>query len=236
MSLDPVYVYFDIDERTMLRLERLSQKTKIPVPWKPSGPRRTTDAVVAGIGKSAVEPVGVSAIGLSAGPSFTRKIGLPVALGLADEDDFEHHGIMNFADNVVNRQTGTLRVRGEFENPDRLLKSGMFCRVQVPIGTPHKAILVADSAISTDQERKYLYVLDSDNKVSQRDIHIGALHGKLREVEGVAVDERVVIEGLQRVKSGGEVTPKEKDMVAEKGTREPVLQTSSGGGAKSSTK
>lgn len=226
VSLDPVYVYFDIDERTMLHLERLSQKTKIPLPWKSIKPRREGIGAVASIGgKPTVERPGVPKSGVGASSWLPRKPGLPVAISLADEEGYGRNGVMNFADNVVNQKTGTLRVRGEFDNPDHLLSAGMFCRVQVPIGTAHPAILVADAALGSDQGRKFLYVLNSEDEVSQRDVKVGALHGQLRVVEGVAIDERVVVSGLQRVKSGIKVAPKLKDMTEEKGTREPPLVT-----------
>jgi multidrug efflux pump subunit AcrA (membrane-fusion protein) len=245
VSLDPVYVYFDIDERTMLALERFSQKTGTPVPWKTDTlPRSNASATGLAFGAKVVTQktsaprfFGLKTAGLvGGGGALPWKFGMPVALGLADEDAYPHNGTINFADNVVNRQTGTLRVRGEFDNPTKLLQSGMFCRVRVPIGGAHDAVLVADKALSTDQSRKYLFVLDSNNKASQRDVKVGALHGSLRVVEGVGRDERVVVEGLQRVKAGSEVAPKLTDMIQTKGTREPVVVTNQAGGEKSSTK
>ncbi len=173
VSLDPIYVYFDIDERTMLRLERLSQETRMPVPWKPTRTRKPKDGIVAAIGKSEpLERPGIPAAGLIAGGYLPFKLGMPVAIGLADEEGFTHQGVMNFADNVVNRSTGTLRVRGEFANPDLLLSPGMFCRVQVPVGSAHEAVLVDDKALGSDQERKYLFVLNDQNETIRRDVKV----------------------------------------------------------------
>jgi RND family efflux transporter MFP subunit len=231
VSLDPVYVYFDIDERTMLKLERLSQQTKTPVPWKiGTRTRGRTTGVVAGIGKpEVVDRPGLPAAGLALGGGLPRRLGMPVSIGLADEDGFPHDGVMNFADNVVNQKTGTLRIRGEFDNGNRLLAPGMYCRVQVPVGLPHPAILVKDEALGTDQGRKFLYVLNADDEVVQRDVTVGSLHDGLRVVEGVGLDERVVVDGLQRVHSGTKVTPKLAAMTAEKGTKEPALVTNPAG-------
>jgi RND family efflux transporter MFP subunit len=244
VTLDPVYVYFDIDERTMLRLERLSQEKKWPVPWKMVG-RRSEKGAVAAVGhlEGLDARPGVPATGLVSGGAFPRTLGPPVAIGLTDEDErtdpFPHKGVMNFADNALNRQAGTLRVRGEFDNPDRLLKAGMYCRVQVPIGPAHSAILVADSALGTDQGRKYLYVVDDDGVVSQRDVKVGSLHDGRRVVEeGLGLHERVVVDGLQRVKPKSKVTATLKEMPKEKAARDLQLVNTPRGenGAKSSGK
>jgi RND family efflux transporter MFP subunit len=253
VSLDPVYVYFDIDERTMLRLERLSREKRLPVPWKVTvrarsekgavavvGKREALDGPAAGLVTGGAAPrtpatpdaldarPGVPAAGLVSGGGLPSKLGLPVAIGLSDEDEladpYPHKGVMNFADNVVNRQTGTLRIRGEFDNADRLLTPGMFCRVQVPIGTPHSAILVADKALGTDQGRKYVYVVDDDGVVSQRDVKVGALHDGRRVIEeGLRLHERVVIDGLQRVKPKIKVTATQTDMPREKAATDMQL-------------
>jgi RND family efflux transporter MFP subunit len=242
VSLDPVYVYFDIDERTMLRLERLGREKNIPVPWKTVGGSRAEKGAVAGMGKAPAldRRYGTASAGIVSGGLFPRKLGMPVAVGLADEpsDEFRHQGVINFVDNVVNRQTGTLRLRGEFDNPDRLLKAGMYCRVAVPIGTPHPAILVAEKALGTDQGRKYVYVVDGDDVVSQRDVKVGALHDGLRVVEGVGVHERVVVEGLQRVKPKLKVTAKLDEMPKDNAAKELQLVNNPprDNGAKSSAK
>ncbi len=85
---------------------------------------------------------------------------IPVWLGLANEDGFPHRGTINFIDNQVNPRTGTLRVRGVFPNKDEALSPGYFARVRVPIGVPHKALLVTERALDTDQGQKVVYVVD----------------------------------------------------------------------------
>ena len=138
---------------------------------------------------------------------------MPVRLGLANEDGFTHPGTINFVDNQVNPKTGTLRLRGVFPNKDETLSPGYFGRVRVPIGYPHPALLVSDRAIDTDQGQKIVYVVDTDNKVVSRTVHLGALHDGLREItDGLKPGERVIVNGLQQVRPGITVEPKLVDM------------------------
>jgi RND family efflux transporter MFP subunit len=142
-----------------------------------------------------------------------REGAIPVSLGLADEQGFPHQGTINFVDNQVNVKTGTLRIRGVFDNKDEALSPGFFVRVRVPIGLPHKAILVSDRAIDTDQGQKIVYVVNDKNEVVYRPVKLGAMHDGLRVVEeGLKTDERVIVNGLQRVRPGMTVDPKPVDM------------------------
>jgi RND family efflux transporter MFP subunit len=128
---------------------------------------------------------------------------IPVWLGLANEDGHPHQGVINFADNQVSPKTGTLKVRGVFPNQDEALAPGYFARVRVPISAPHKALLVTDRALDTDQGQKVVYVVDKDNKVTSRPVRLGALHDGLREItDGLQAGERVIVNGLQQVRPG----------------------------------
>src|SRR5207237_4138245 len=90
---------------------------------------------------------------------------------------------------------------------------GYFARVRVPIGYPHQALLVSDRAIDSDQGQKIVYVVDKDNKVAARPVRLGALHDGLREItDGVKPGERVIVKGLQQVRSGVTVQPNLVDM------------------------
>src|SRR5262249_9110925 len=138
---------------------------------------------------------------------------MPVRLGLANENGFPHRGTINFVDNQVNPKTGTLRLRGVFPNKDEALSPGYFARVRVPIGSPHRALLVSDRALDTDHGHKIVYVVDKDNKVGSRPVRLGALHDGLREVtDGLNPGERVIVNGLQQVRPGVTVEPKLVDM------------------------
>jgi len=138
---------------------------------------------------------------------------VPVSLGLATDEGFPHPGTINFVDNQVNPQTGTLRLRGVFSNTDEILAPGLFVRVRVPIGEPHRALLVTERAIDTDQGQKILYVINDKNEVVSRPIRVGALHDGLRVIEdGVQPGERVIVNGLLHVRPGITVEPKLVDM------------------------
>jgi len=131
-----------------------------------------------------------------------------VHLGLTNEKGYPHVGKLDFVDNAVDAGTGTLRMRGLFENKDRLLTPGLFVRIRLPLGGSHDAVLVIDRAIDTDQGQKILYVVNRDNVVEKRLVKLGSLHDGLREIEsGVNAKEQVVIEGIQRVRDGAKVAP-----------------------------
>jgi len=143
----------------------------------------------------------------------------PVYMGLADEQGVPHKGYIDFGNNVVSSSTGTITVRGVFENPSsptgrRLLRPGMFVRVRLPISPLHSALLVSERALGTDQGSKFLYVVDSQNTVQYRPVKIGALQDDgLRVIdEGLKADERVVVSGLQLVRAGMKVEVDEQPM------------------------
>jgi RND family efflux transporter MFP subunit len=136
-----------------------------------------------------------------------------VLLGLVNEEGYPHKGTIDFLDNQVDPNTGTLRVRGVFPNKDRSLTPGLFARIRVPLGNPHKALLVTDRAIDTDQGQKVVYVVVGDDVVEKRAARLGRLHDGLREIEaGVKPGERVIVDGIQRVRGGITVVPRLAEM------------------------
>ena len=139
--------------------------------------------------------------------------GPPVELAIGDERDYPHRGTIDFVDNQVDPGTGTMRMRGVFANEDRLLTPGLFARVRVPLGDPHPAILVTDRAIDTDQGVKLVYVVNSDKVVEKRIVRLGRVHDSLREIEdGVKAGDRVVVDGIQRIRPGVTADPKLVEM------------------------
>jgi RND family efflux transporter MFP subunit len=181
VSLDPMYLYFDVDERTVLKLRVLVREGKLP--------SREEGAVV------------------------------PILAALGDEEGFPHKGVINFSDNKVNPRTGTLRVRGVIANPvdkgrnSRLLSPGLFARVRLPLSEPHRALLVTERAIDTDQGQKILYLVNAKNEVDSRPVRLGAIYDGLRAIEdGLKAGERVIVVGLQQVRPGALVEPKLVDM------------------------
>ena len=149
--------------------------------------------------------------------------GAPVELAVGDERDYPHHGTIDFVDNQVDPGTGTIRMRGVFANEDRLLTPGLFARVRVPLGDPHPAILVTDRAIDTDQGVKLVYVVSRDNVVEKRIVRLGRVHDSLREIEeGVKVGDRVVVDGIQRIRPGVTADPKLVEMPVYLDSRRPA--------------
>jgi membrane fusion protein, multidrug efflux system len=135
----------------------------------------------------------------------------PVRLKLLDEQDFSHYGRIDFVDNVLDRSTGTIRGRAQFSNSDGLFKPGLFARVQVPGSAPYQALMVPNVAIGTEQVRKFVYVVDKDNVARQRFVTLGQVVDDLRVIrDGVSANDRVVINGLMRVRPGQKVTPEEQ--------------------------
>ncbi len=169
VSVDPMHVYFEMDEPTLLRTRRAVAQGKITPHADPSK--------------------------------------VPVFMGLQGEEGFPHEGTINFVNNQVNPTTGTILVRGVFANAvlksgHRLFSPGMFARIRLPIGTAHQALLVLESAIGSDQGRKFVYVVDADNKVRSQKVVTGALEDDNMRVveEGVKPDEWVVSGGLLQVR------------------------------------
>jgi multidrug efflux system membrane fusion protein len=141
----------------------------------------------------------------------------PVMLGLAHEKDYPHQGRIDFADNQIDPNTGTLKVRGIFGNADRSLTPGLFARISLPLGGAHRAVLVADRVVDTDQGQKVVYVVNGENVVDKRPVQLGRLHDGMREIlSGVKPTERVVVDGIQRVRSGVTVDPRVIEMPASK--------------------
>jgi RND family efflux transporter MFP subunit len=134
-----------------------------------------------------------------------------VSLRLIDEPDYAHEGRMDFVDNTIDRASGTIRGRAVFANSHGVFTPGMFGRVRVPASPPSTALLVPDSAIGTEQARKYVLVVDGDNKVQQKYVTLGQLSGDQRVIKtGLAAEDRVVVNGLMRARPGIKVKPQEQ--------------------------
>lgn len=152
---------------------------------------------------------------------------IPVYMSLQGQTGFPYEGTINFINNRVDPTTGTLTVRGVFDNPlpehgARKLAAGNFVKIHLPLGEPRQALLVVDRALGTDQGLKYLYVVDADNKVQYRRVTVGALQEDgLRVIEtGLKPDERVVVSGLQFVRPRMTVKTEETPMPIVKPVRQ----------------
>ncbi len=164
VSLDPLYLYGDADERAILKYRRLSQEGKR-----------------------------VSA----------RDAEIPAEMALADETGFPHKGYMDFVDNRVDPNTGTIRARGVFSNADHSLSPGFFARIRIPGSGKYPALLIPDRALGSDQAQKFVYVVNAEKKAEFRPVMIGPVIDGLRVVkEGLKPGEQIIVEGLIRVRPG----------------------------------
>jgi RND family efflux transporter MFP subunit len=138
----------------------------------------------------------------------TRERSTLVNVKLVDEDDWSRQGQMNFVDNVVDQGSGTMRARAEFPNPDLLIAPGQFGTIRIPGSPPYEAVLVPDEAIVTDQAQKLVMTVNEDNRIEPRVIRPGPTELGLRIVRrGLEPSDRIVTNGLLRVRPGMEVTP-----------------------------
>jgi membrane fusion protein, multidrug efflux system len=143
---------------------------------------------------------------------------VPVEIGTQTESGYPHKGKLDYVAPQVDPSTGTLEVRGIFDNKDLALLPGLFVRVRVPVQRIDKGILVEDIAIGTNQLGEYVLIVGKDNTVEQRQVKLGQISGRLRVVEsGLTGDEWVITEGLQRAVPGNKVDPEKKTMTAAAG-------------------
>jgi multidrug efflux system membrane fusion protein len=172
VSLDPIYGYFDVDERAYLKYSRL---------W--SNGQRTS----------------------------SREVNLPVDLGLADETGFPHQGQLDFIDNRLDPNTGTMTGRAVFSNPNLTLIPGLFARIRLPGSSQYQALLIPDEAIGTDQTQRFAFVVNDQNTAEYRKVALGPIIDGLRVIrDGLKSEEWVVVNGVQRVRAGAQVDPQQQ--------------------------
>ena len=190
----PVYAYFDVDERTFLDLQKLQTEWLNPLVKLKAG----------------LSLPGVNSLPVDGGITLLAQS--KVLMRLANEDKYTRIGAINFVDNRVIATSGTIRMRGVFENDSGDLTSGLFARVRLPIGKPYKALLVPDEALLSDQGRKYLYVVNANNEVVYHDVELGQLIEGLRVIKkGLSADEQVIVVGMQRVRPKQNVAVKTQE-------------------------
>ena len=193
VSLDYLYATFDVDERTVMKFRELIKKGEI---------------------------------------TSSREHARVVYIGTADhEDSFPLSGLITFTDNQIDANTGTLRVRAQILNPkvDRppwyMLSPGQFIRVRLPIGNPRSSVLVPERALGTDQGQKFVFVVNDRDEVVRRNVRLGPQYGTMRVIEDNVLkpDDRVIVDGLLRVRQGTKVNPRpaEPGAAAETGVPPP---------------
>jgi RND family efflux transporter MFP subunit len=135
---------------------------------------------------------------------------LAVSLKLIDEASFSHQGHIDFIDNVIDRSTGTMRIRAAFANSDDVFTPGMFARIKIPASKPYTALLVPDEAIGSEQVRKVVMTVNADNTVVPKYVELGALVNGMRVIrKGLAAEDRVIVNGLVRARPGMKVAPRD---------------------------
>jgi membrane fusion protein, multidrug efflux system len=146
----------------------------------------------------------------------SRDAGNPVQVGLANEEGFPHAGTVDFIDNQLNPQTGTIRARAVLQNRDGQFTPGLFARVQLLGSGEYTAILIDDRAVNTDQSQKYVLLLGANNQIEYRKVKLGRVIDGLRVVkEGLKPGDVIVVNGAQRVHPGVTVTPQQVAMGAD---------------------
>lgn len=152
-----------------------------------------------------------------------RRAPVPIHLGLANEDGHPREGRVEFVDNALDAQSGTIRVRAVFDNRDGALAPGLFARLKVGGGGVKPTLQIDDRAVGTDQARKFVYVVGADQKVAYREVKLGPLVDGLRVVrDGLSPGERIVVNGVQRVRPGVAVSPTEVAMDARQRAAAPA--------------
>lgn len=135
--------------------------------------------------------------------------GTPVRVKLSDESEYAHAGTLDFVDNAIDAGAGTIRARAIIPNPGGFLKPGMFGNLRLEGSRQYPALLVPDTAVIADAARQVVYVVDKNGTVAARPVETGPLVGSLRVIRrGIARDDRVIIEGIQRARPGQKVEAK----------------------------
>jgi RND family efflux transporter MFP subunit len=169
VSVDPIYVYADVDENSLLKFNELAREKKL---------------------------------------SSNGRGEIPVELQLADEAGFTHQGHIESFDNRLDPQTGSILLRAVFPNPEGRIVPGLFARIRVPLSERYPALLVEERAVGTDQAQKFVLALTETNTVAYRPVKLGpAVSGKRIVRAGLEEGEKIVVNGLQRVRPGMAVTP-----------------------------
>jgi RND family efflux transporter MFP subunit len=185
-EVDPMYAYFNLNERDFLRLHSAYRKR---VEERGLDPRVDPD----------------------------RNADIKVFLGLANEKGYPHEGVADFSESGLDANTGTLQLRGVFENPGLVtaIAPGLFARIRMPVALREDAPLVSERAIGADQSGRFVLVVTGDDVIEKRNIVQGQLDDGMRVIEdGIAPGEWVVVNGLQRARPGARVEPEQIDMAS----------------------
>ena len=155
--------------------------------------------------------------------SHDAKSSVPVVVGLANETGYSRQGMVDSVDNRLDPASGTIRVRARVANADEVLLPGLYARVRVGGGAPHPALLIDDAAVGTDQDKKFVMVVDASSRAQYREITPGPLHDGQRVVQdGLRPGDRIIVNGLQRARPNTPVTAKMVAMGGEPSADTPL--------------
>jgi multidrug efflux system membrane fusion protein len=136
----------------------------------------------------------------SGGRDSSRDTRNPVLVGLADEEGFPHRGEMDFVDNALNPETGTIRARAVLANPDGIFTPGLFARVRLLGESQTDALLINEQSVLTDQDRRYVYIVGDKNAAERRDVKLGAhVEGLVVVESGLKAGDRVIVNGMRKI-------------------------------------
>lgn len=174
---DPMYVYFDVDEQSVLRYQRMESQRDLSEDSKTQS------------------------------TNLLKALEIPCLVQLGDEKDFPHRGKLDFLQNRIDERTGSIKLRAVLDNQKNLLKSGMFVRVRVPVSQPYDAVLVPEASIGVDQDTRYIIAIGADKKPVRRSVELGRSIGTWRVItKGLDAGTEIVYRGLQRVRPNTELT------------------------------
>ena len=178
VKTDPMYVYFDVDEQSVLRYQRMTiQKNQAEGSSPQAGNQRDL-----------------------------KSFEIPCFVQLGDEKDYPHRGKLDFLENTVDERTGTIKLRAVLDNSENLYKAGMFVRVRVPVSEPYSAVLVPEASIGVDQDTRYVIAIGADKKPARQSVQLGRAIGTWRVItKGLEAGAEVVYRGIQRVRPGAEL-------------------------------
>jgi RND family efflux transporter MFP subunit len=219
VAVNPIYAYFDVDERTVLQVQDLIRTGKLTYA---RGAQLETGYLAVGtmgmLGSQLYAPL-LGAASLFPGKRYSF---YPVSIGLPTEKGTPHDGYIDFVNNRLDPSTGTLRVRGIFDNDKGLFEAGLFVHVRVPVTDKHPVLLISDRAVGVQQDQKFVYVIDANGKAAYRAVKLGGMHEGLRIVEeGLKEGDQVVVSGVQRLRPGVPVTARTIAMTADPDQEEP---------------
>ncbi|MCY3004564.1 MAG: efflux RND transporter periplasmic adaptor subunit [Planctomycetota bacterium] len=191
VKTDPMYVYFDVDEQSVLRYQRMT------------------------IQKNQTEPQSQQA----SGNRELKSLEIPCLVQLGDEKDYPHRGKLDFLENSIDDRTGSIKLRAVLNNAENLYKAGMFVRVRVPVSEPYSAVLVPEASIGVDQDTRYVIVIGADKKPVRQSVQIGRAIGTWRVItKGLEPGTQVVYRGLQRVRPDAQLDIQSVDVPMELGS------------------